>query len=105
MRLLRPAHISPYGSYRVLNPSTAMTVYPDIRPVPPTIPRPVYVPSNFFNVGWGYHVSPPEIRTPSQEEGRLDVKGMEGVRAVGRMAAEILRKAGELIKVSVSGGL
>jgi hypothetical protein len=61
--------------------------------------------SYFFNVGWGYHVSPPEIRTPSQEEGRLDVKGMEGVRAVGHMAAEILRKAGELIKVSVSGGL
>lgn len=40
-----------------------------------------------------------EIKTPSQEEGRLDKKGMKRVRTVGKMVAEILKEAGKLVKV------
>lgn len=76
-----------------------MTSYPDIRPVPPHIPRPSYVPSNFFQVSWGDHDTPPEIITPSHEEGRLDERGIRGVREVGALVAHILREAGKLVKV------
>ena len=90
---------TPYGSYSVLDPTSAMTTYPTIRPVPSSIPRPAYVPKNFFDAGWGDHDEIVAIKTPSQEEGRLNAKDMRGVRAVGKMAAEILREAGKLVKV------
>ena len=76
-----------------------MTIYPPIRPVPSHIPRPPYVPRNFFEAGWGDHDEVGEIKTPTQAEGRLELKGMKGARAVGRMAAEILKEAGKLVKV------
>ena len=91
--------LSPYGSYAVLHPSSAMTTYPDIRPVPRHIPRPAYVPANFFDAGWGDHEEVEEVSVPTQEEGRLDLQGIEGVRRAGRLAAEILREAGKLVKV------
>jgi methionyl aminopeptidase len=78
-----------------------MTTYPDIRPVPKHIPRPAYVPANFFDAGWGDHDEVAEVPVPSQEEGRLDQGGMQGVRTAGRLAAEILREAGKLVKVSI----
>lgn len=76
-----------------------MTAYPDIRPVPRHIPRPAYVPANFFDAGWGDHDEVPEIPVPSQEAGRLDQLGVEGARRAGRLAAEILGEAGKLVKV------
>lgn len=91
--------LSPYRSYAILHPSTALTVYPDIRPVPRRIPRPAYVPANFFDAGWGDHEEVEELPVPSQEEGRLDKAGVDGVRRAGKLAAEILREAGKLIKV------
>ena len=91
---------SPYGSYAVLHPSMAMTTYPDIRPVPKHIARPPYVPGNFFDADWGDHDEVPEIPVPSQEDGRLCQGGVEGVRRAGRLAADILRAAGKLVKVS-----
>jgi len=78
-----------------------MTTYPSIRHVPPNIPRPPYVPRNFFEAGWGDHDEVSEIKTPSQEEGRLEKKGMKGVRTAGKMVAEILKEAGKLVKVRV----
>lgn len=91
------ASASPYGSYSLLDPSTAMTTYPTVRQVPTHIARPSYVPSNFFTGGWGDHEDV-EMDTSSQE-GRLDERGVAGVRRTGRMAAEILRRAGELVRV------
>ena len=90
---------TPYGSYSVLDPTSAMTMYPTVRPVPSSIPRPAYVPKNFFDAGWGDHDEIAAVKPPSQEEGRLNAKDMRGVRAVGKMAAEILREAGKLVKV------
>lgn len=75
-----------------------MTTYPTVRPVPSHIARPPYVPRNFFTDGWGDH-DDVEVYTPTQQEGRLDIAGVKGVRKVGQMAAEILRQAGKLVKV------
>jgi hypothetical protein len=99
LRLAKQVLASPqYGRYPLLHHSTAMTTYPDIRPVPARIPRPVYVPSNFFDVRWGDHDSPGSEDDLSDAR-TLDREGMEGVRRAGRMAGEVLREVGKLIKV------
>jgi len=95
-----PRHATPparYGRYQLLHPSTAMTFYPDIRSVPASIPRPGYVPKNFFEAGWGDH-------HPSEGEGEglvteMDKGGVESVRKVGNMAGRVLKEIEKFIKV------
>ena len=74
----------------------AMTTYPDIRGVPDSIPRPPYVPSNFFTEGWGDHLPGSDLKFPEE----LGNDGVEGVRKAGKVVAEILKKVGKMIKVS-----
>ena len=86
-----------YGIYPVLEPGKAW--YPPVRYVPKSIPRPEYVPSNFFDVGWGHHATVAELRVPTQEEGRLASEDVAGVRKASKLAAEVLQAAGKLVKV------
>jgi methionyl aminopeptidase len=79
-----------------MDPSMAMTTYPDIRHVPEAIPRPPYVPSNFFTDGWGDHLPGSDTKYPTE----LGTGGVEGVRKAGKVVAEILRKVERMIKVS-----
>jgi methionyl aminopeptidase len=88
---------SRFGRYPVLQPSMAMTTYPDIRGVPDSIPRPPYVPSNFFTEGWGEHL-PGSDHKFSEE---LGTDGVKGVRKAGKVVAEILKKVGKMIKVGL----
>jgi methionyl aminopeptidase len=75
-----------------------MTTYPDVRPVPISIPRPSYVPSNFFDVGWGYHLpGKEEVDTPGT--GISDSIAVERIRKVGRLVGEVLKEVGKLVKV------
>lgn len=83
-----------FGRYPTLMPSMAMTIYPDIRPVPDTIQRPPYVPLNFFTDGWGDHLPGSQLNFPEE----LGVEGKEGVRRAGKVVAEILKEVGRLVK-------
>ncbi|CAK9781955.1 uncharacterized protein COLE_01619 [Cutaneotrichosporon oleaginosum] len=87
---------SQFGTYAVLSPASAMQVYPDPRPVPESIPRPAYVPSNYFTAPiWehlpgGEEVGADGIKLGSDEE--------KGVRAAGRLAGEVLAAVGKVIE-------
>jgi methionyl aminopeptidase len=87
-----------FGTYALLSPKSALQVYPDPRPVPESIPRPAYVPANYFSAPiWehlpgGEEVGDDGIKLGSGEE--------EGVRAAGRLAGEVLRAVGKIIEVS-----
>lgn len=72
-----------------------MTTYPDIRAVPDTIPRPPYVPSNFFSDGWGDHLPGSDDKSPLE----LSNEGMEGVKKAGKVVAELLKEVKKMIKV------
>ena len=87
-----------FGRYPVLQASSAITSYPLPRPVPDHIIRPSYVPGNFSSAPWGDHDVPPD---PLESEGRIQIGGEEerAVKTVSRMAAEVLRNVGLLVKV------
>jgi len=87
---------SRFGRYPVLQPSMAMTTYPEVRAVPDSIPRPPYVPSNFFSAGWGDHLPGSEHQYPVE----LGHEGSEGVRKAGKVVAEILKEVEKMVKVS-----
>jgi len=89
---------SRFGRYPVLQPSMAMTTYPEVRAVPDSTPRPPYVPSNFFSAGWGDHLPGSEHQYPVE----LGHEGSEGVRRAGKVVAEILKEVGKMVKVSRS---
>ena len=89
-----------FGSYQVLEPSLAMTSYPDPRPVSTSIPRPTYVPVNFFTAGWGYH-DPVDPLDNSRDAVALGTDEEKRVRAAGKLAAEILANVKRHIKVSL----
>jgi methionyl aminopeptidase len=74
----------------------AMTTYPEIRGVPDSIPRPPYVPSNFFSGGWGDHLPGSDYKFPEE----LENEGVERVRKAGKVVAGILKEVGKMIKVS-----
>ncbi len=96
----RRYHAAParYGQYPVLQASSAMTFYPNPRPVPDSIPRPAYVPRNFFTAPWGDHDVPLQ---PDQVDERIDLgtEEVEAVRKVARMAAEVLKDVGKVVRV------
>jgi methionyl aminopeptidase len=77
-------------------PSMAMTSYPDIRHVPDEIPRPPYVPSNFFTDGWGDHYPGSDAKFSNE----LGPEGIAGVRKAGKVVSEILKEVERMIKVS-----
>lgn len=84
-----------FGRYPVLEPWMSMTQYPDIRPVPESIPRPPYVPTNFFTDDWGDHLPGSDFKF----EEKLGKDGENGVRKAGKVVAELLKEVGRIIKV------
>lgn len=74
----------------------AMTTYPEVRAIPDSIPRPPYVPSNFFSEGWGDHLPGSDHQFPLG----LDNEGFEKLRNAGKVVAEILKEVGKMVKVS-----
>lgn len=74
-----------------------MRRYPDPRPVPTCIPRPPYVPSNFFTEGWGDHLPGSEDKF----EETLGKEGEAGVRRAGKVVGELLKEVKRMIKVSL----
>lgn len=92
---------SRFGSYAVLNKVMAMETYPPPRDVPAQIKRPGYVPLNYFTAPIWEH----EARTDEAREGTIALGTEEesGVRAAGRVAAAVLKRAGEVVKVSCVG--
>lgn len=97
---MRDYHPAPavHGRYDCLQSSSAMTSYPVPRHVPSNIPRPSYVPRNFFTAPWGEHDSPDG---PNEPEARMKLDGSDekAVRGAGIIVAEILREVGKLVKV------
>lgn len=96
-------HPSPtrFGRYPLLNSEMAMTTYPDPRPVPAKIPRPAYVPANFFTAPWGEHETVASEILATKPRALLDEQGVQGVRKAGKAVAEILREVGKLVKVGL----
>jgi methionyl aminopeptidase len=78
-----------------------MEVYPEPRPVPENIPRPAYVPANFFSAPIWEHSDPRE--QPEAERIVLGSEGHAKARRAGRMAADVLREIGKLVRVSGEG--
>ncbi|WWC62004.1 methionine aminopeptidase, type I [Kwoniella dejecticola CBS 10117] len=92
---------SKFGRYPLVPSSFALTSYPAPRHVPPSIPRPEYVPRNFFTAEWGDHdsVDMPEAQASAialggEEEGRI--------REVAVMARDLLRDVGKMIKPGIT---
>lgn len=97
-------HASPdrYGRYDLLLPTQAMTAYPDVLSVPRSIPRPTYVPKNFFDAPWGEH-DPVEIDENSHLARGIQLGGSDEakIRKVAALAAEVLSEIGKLVKVCI----
>ncbi|RXK36013.1 methionine aminopeptidase, type I [Tremella mesenterica] len=92
---------SKFGRYAVLSPETAMKIYPTPLPVPVHIPRPSYVPRNFFTAPWGDH------ELPNNEDEvvrgvRLGTEEEIEVRKAGKMAGEVLKLIGGLIRPGIT---
>lgn len=104
-RSFRGYHAGPsrFGRYDLLDPSSAMTTFPDPRPVPREIARPSYVPANFFDAPWGDHDKVEERPVPEQEEGRIKLGTDEErrVRRSGRVVAEVLSLVGGMLVVRI----
>ena len=94
---------SKFGRYPLMTPDMAMTTYPDPLPVPASIPRPPYVPSNFFTAPWGEHDQPSfqEGRVQVDEGKRDSVERVQALLQVGGMAAEILQMVERKIRVRI----
>lgn len=101
-KLARDQHTaaSRFGRYAILPSSMAMTSYPDVLPVPVSIPRPSYVPLNFFDAPWGEH-DEVERHTQGALCRGIQLGGVDEakVRRVAAMAAEVLDAVGNLVKV------
>jgi methionyl aminopeptidase len=89
-----------FGKYPVLPSSLAMTAYPESLFVPRSIPRPPYVPANFFDAPWGDH------DTVELDERAFLARGIQlggpeemKIRKVAALAAEVLAEIGKLVKV------
>lgn len=89
-----------FGRYPVLEPWMSMTEYPEIRPVPESIPRPPYVPTNFFTDGWGDHLPGSNLKFDE----KLGRDGEDGVRRAGKVVAQLLKEVGRIIKVRLRLG-
>ncbi|OWZ60152.1 methionine aminopeptidase, type I [Cryptococcus neoformans c45] len=97
--LRRAYHSGPsrFGSYPLLSSSSAITSYPEPLPVPDHIRRPQYVPGNFFTAPWGEH-NTPDMGIDNEVEGAritLGSKEERGVRMACKVAADILKRAGD----------
>ncbi|WWD17266.1 methionine aminopeptidase, type I [Kwoniella shandongensis] len=104
---IRRYHTLPsrFGTYPLLHPSSALTSYPTPLPVPTTIPRPSYVPKNFFTAPWGEHDAPESDTDDVELRGERIKLGSEGekrVREVARLASEVLKEVGKLVKPGIT---
>ena len=100
LRLLSTLQKGRFGTYHLLSPESALTSYPTPRHVPERIPRPHYVPRNFFSAPWSEHetASGPSVETPG---GRIaiDADEEDKIRRVGEMAANVLARVKALVQV------
>ncbi|WWC89287.1 methionine aminopeptidase, type I [Kwoniella dendrophila CBS 6074] len=92
---------SKFGTFPVLQPTFAITSYPQPRHVPSEIPRPEYVPGNFFTADWGEHEHV-EIEEASAEGIPLGSQGETRVREVAGMARDVLREVGQIIRPGIT---
>lgn len=98
----RYQHTSPnrFGRYPILPPSLAISVYPESLDVPRSIPRPNYVPANFFDAPWGDH---DVVDVDERDHLCRGVELRSGdelrIRKVASMAASTLTEIGKLVKV------
>ncbi|KAL1411518.1 Methionine aminopeptidase 1D, chloroplastic/mitochondrial [Vanrija albida] len=91
-----------FGAYDVLDPASALQAYPDPLDVPPSIPRPDYVPPNFFTAPiWEHEAVEVDIEAPG-ERIKLGSRAEARVRKVAALAAEVLAEVGKLIKPGVT---
>ncbi|KAK8864436.1 methionine aminopeptidase, type I [Kwoniella newhampshirensis] len=92
-----------FGSYPLLDPSSAITSYPTSLPVPASIPRPNYVPENFFTKTWGEH-DLPEVEDVEVDGERIDLGGEseKRVRKVAKMAKQVLEEVGRLVMPGIT---
>lgn len=77
-----------------------MTVYPESLFVPRSIPRPPYVPANFFDAPWGDHDTV-EVDEHAHLNRGIQLGGADEakIRKVAALAAEVLAQIGKLVKV------
>ncbi|WWC70025.1 methionine aminopeptidase, type I [Kwoniella pini CBS 10737] len=92
---------SKFGIYPVLPSSFALTSYPYPRDVPSSIPRPEYVPNNFFIADWGEH---DEVEIKESKARRIELGGEEeiGLREVAKMVRDLLKDVGKLVKPGIT---
>ncbi|WOO80831.1 methionine aminopeptidase [Vanrija pseudolonga] len=91
-----------FGAYDVLDASSAITAYPDPLDVPDSIPRPSYVPANFFTAPiWEHEAVEVDIEAPG-ERIQLGSRSEARVRKVASLAAEVLSEVGKLVKPGVT---
>ncbi|TYJ55985.1 methionine aminopeptidase, type I [Cryptococcus floricola] len=95
---------SRFGTYPILLASSAMTSYPDPLPVPAHIPRPDYVPANFFTAPWGEHDMPDmdQDQAANGEKIEFGSEGEQAIRKVCKDAAWILKKVSKIVKPGVT---
>lgn len=107
LSLLRSYHAGPsrFGTYPVLQASSALTSYPTPLPVPHHIVRPAYVPLDFFGDSSG--VTAKHAKESPVAEKRINLGGDDerAVRRVAKMAAEVLQEIGKLVKVRFGNDL
>lgn len=91
-----------FGAYDVLDPSSAISVYPDPLDVPDSIARPSYVPNNFFSAPiWEHESVEVDIEAPG-ERIQLGSRAEARVRKVASLAAEVLSEVGKLVRPGVT---
>ncbi|KAI9639743.1 peptidase M24, structural domain-containing protein [Dioszegia hungarica] len=98
-------HTSPekFGKYPVLPSSFAMTAYPESLFVPRSIPRPTYVPANFFDAPWGDHATVEVDERAFLDRGiQLGGSDEAKIRKVAALAAEVLTEIEKLVKPGVT---
>ena len=101
LRALSTLQKGRYGTYHLVSPDSALKAYPTPRAVPDHIPRPDYVPHNFFTAPWGEH-DPPTVDPEAEVAGERIKLGSDEeirVRKAGHLAGSILAKVKSLIKV------
>jgi methionyl aminopeptidase len=80
-----------------------MTAYPEVLPVPRSIPHPPYVPANFFDAPWGEHdIVEMDERSALARGVQLGGADEAKMRKVARMAADVLEEVGRLVRVSLA---
>ncbi|KAL7416733.1 peptidase M24, structural domain-containing protein [Mrakia frigida] len=101
--------ISQFGRYHVLYPSRFTlppSSFPAPHPVPSSIAIPHYVPPNFWSLHSSSSNAQPIVPSPepNPKGGKIVFGGKEekGVREAAKLASEVLKEAGRLVKPGVT---